>query len=157
MQLLEKSIPQKGLRYLDSSNGTGVALVMMENYDVKQKGFINGKIAIPIKLTKNGKTLLEHSGEIGYLLFHTRNKDINKHFFQVNGNARILYKDDAISQGYYPVQQKDIELYVCVDISLDRELNSSLLNPSAENVPYGGKAERYDSQFSTLEILRNNV
>lgn len=155
--LLEKSIPQKGLRYQDSINGTGVALVMMENYDVKQKGFVNGKIAIPIKLTKNGKTLLEHSGEIGYVLFHTRNKDINKHFFLVNGNTRILYKDDAISQGYYPIQQKDIELYVCVDIALDRELNSSQLNPSAENVPYGGKAERYDSQFSTLETLKNNV
>lgn len=155
--LLEKSIPQKGLRYLDSSNGTGVALVMMENYDVKQKGFVNGKIAIPIKLTKNGKTLLEHSGEIGYLLFHTRNKDINKHLFQVNGNTRILYKDDAISQGYYLVQQKDIELYVCADIALDRELNSSQLNPSADNIPYGGQTERYDSQFSTLENLRYNV
>ena len=155
--LLEKSIPQKGLRYLDSSNGTGVALVMMENYDVKQKGFINGKIAIPIKLTKNGKTLLEHSGEIGYLLFHTRNKEINKHLFQVNGNTRILYKDDAISQGYYLVQQKDIELYVCADIALDRELNSSQLNPSADNIPYGGQTERYDSQFSTLENLRYNV
>ena len=130
---------------------------MMENYDVKQKGFVNGKIAIPIKLTKNGKTLLEHSGEIGYVLFHTRNKDINKHLFQVNGNTRILYKDDAISQGYYLVQQKDIELYVCADIALDRELNSSQLNPSADNIPYGGQTERYDSQFSTLENLRYNV
>lgn len=155
--LLEKSIPQKGLRYQDSSNGIGVALVMMENYDVKQKGFVNGKIAIPIKPTKNGKILLEHSGEIGYVLFHTRNKDINKHLFQVNGNTRVLYKDDAISQGYYPVQQKDIELYVCADIALDRELNSSQLNPSADNIPYGGQTERYDSQFSTLETLKNNV
>ena len=155
--LMEKAIPQKGLRYQDSSNGSGVALVMMENYEVKQKGFVNGKIAIPIKLTKNGKALLEHSGEIGYVLFHTRNKDINKHLFQVNGNTRILYKDDAVSQGYYPVQQKDIELYVCADISLDRELNSSQLNPSTDNVPYGGKTERYDSQFSTLETLRKNV
>ena len=155
--LMEKDIPLKGLRYQDSSNGSGVALVMMENYEVKQKGFVNGKIAIPIKLTKNGKALLEHSGEIGYVLFHTRNKDINKHLFQVNGNTRILYKDDAVSQGYYPVQQKDIELYVCADISLDRELNSSQLNPSTDNVPYGGKTERYDSQFSTLETLRKNV
>ena len=155
--LMEKAIPQKGLRYQDSSNGSGVALVMMENYEVKQKGFVNGKIAIPIKLTKNGKALLEHSGEFGYVLFHTRNKDINKHLFQVNGNTRILYKDDAVSQGYYPVQQKDIELYVCADISLDRELNSSQLNPSTDNVPYGGKTERYDSQFSTLETLRKNV
>lgn len=156
-RLLERSIPQKGLQYQDSSNGTGVALVMMENYDVRHKGFANGKIAIPVKLTKNGKTLLEHSGEIGYILFHTRNKDVNKHLFKVNGNIRILYKDDAISQGYYPVQQKDIELYICVDIALDRELNSSQLDPSIDNLPYEGQTERYDSQFSTFEILRDNV
>ena len=149
---IKDSIPQKGLRYQEGGNGNGVALVMMENYEGKQKGFSNGKVAIPIKLTESGMTLLENQANIAYVLFHTRKKDENKHLFKVQGIVRILPKDDAAAEGYYLVQST-AKRYICVEIDLTKELESQNLNPSIDNVPYDAKTERYDSQYSTLEIL----
>ena len=152
---IKDSIPQKGLRYQEGGNGNGVALVMMENYEGKQKGFSNGKVAIPIKLTESGMTLLENQANIAYVLFHTRKKDENKHLFKVQGIVRILPKDDAAAEGYYLVQST-AKRYICVEIDLTKELESQNLNPSIDNVPYDAKTERYDSQYSTLEILGRN-
>lgn len=152
---IKDSIPQKGLRYQEGGNGNGVALVMMENYEGKQKGFSNGKVAIPIKLTESGMTLLENQASIAYVLFHTRKKDENKHLFKVQGIVRILPKDDAAAEGYYLVQST-AKRYICVEIDLTKELESQNLNPSIDNVPYDAKTERYDSQYSTLEILGRN-
>lgn len=152
---IKDSIPQKGLRYQEGGNGNGVALVMMENYEGKQKGFSNGKVAIPIKLTESGMTLLENQANIASVLFHTRKKDENKHLFKVQGIVRILPKDDAEAEGYYLVQST-ANRYICVEIDLTKELESQNLNPSKDNVPYDAKTERYDSQYSTLEILGRN-
>lgn len=152
---IKDSIPQKGLRYQKGGNGDGVALVMMENYEGKQKGFSNGKVAIPIKLTESGMTLLENQANIASVLFHTRKKDENKHLFKVQGIVRILPKDDAEAEGYYLVQST-AKRYICVEIDLTKELESQNLNPSKDNVPYDAKTERYDSQYSTLEILGRN-
>ena len=152
---IKNSIPQKGLRYQEGSNGNGVALVMMENYEGKKRNFINGKIAIPVKLTESGMSLLENQSKIGYVLFHTRKKDENKHLFRVPGIVRILSKNDAEKEVYYFVQST-AKRYVCVEINMADELDSSDLNPSMYNVPYDTKTERYDPQYSTLEILKCN-
>ena len=80
------------------------ALVMMEKYDDKQKNFSDGKIAVPIKLTESGMTLLENQSNIAYVLFHSRKKEKNKHFFRVESIVRVLSKDDAEKEGYYFVQ-----------------------------------------------------
>ena len=152
---IKDSIPQKGLRYQEGGNGIGVALVMMENYEGKQKGFSNGKVAIPIKLTESGMTLLENQANIAYVLFHTRKKEENKHMFKVQSIVRILSKDEAVSEGFYLVQST-AKRYICVEIDLTKELESQKLNPSIDNVPYDAKTERYDSQYSTLEILGRN-
>ncbi len=149
---IKDSIPQKGLRYQEAGNGSGVALVMMENYEGKQKGFSTGKVAIPIKLTETGMTLLENQSNIAYVLFHTRKKDVNKHLFQLQSILRILSKGDAVNEGYYLVQST-AKRYICVEIDLTRELDSSNLNPSKDNIPYDTSNERYDSQYSTLEEL----
>ena len=149
---IKDSIPQKGLRYQESGNGNGVVLIMMENYEGKQKRFSDGKVAIPIKLTESGMTLLENQANIGFVLFHTRKKDENKHLFKVLGIVRILPKDDAVAEGYYLVQST-ANRYICVEIDLTKELESQGLNPSIDNVPYNSKTERYDSQYSTLNIL----
>ena len=61
---IKDSIPQKGLRYQESGNGNGVALIMMENYEGKQKRFSDGKVAIPVKLTESGMTLLENQATL---------------------------------------------------------------------------------------------
>ena len=152
---IKDSIPQKGLRYGNCGNGNGVALVMMEKFEDKLKSFSNGKIAIPVKLTESGMMLLENHANISYVLFHTRRKDENKHLFGAHGIVRILSKEDAIIEGFYLVQST-VKRYVCVEIDLTKEMDSVDLNPSVDNIPYDTKIERYDSQYSSLEILREN-
>lgn len=71
---IKNSIPQKGLQYRECGKENGVALIMIENYDDKHNKFSNGKIAVPVKLTESGMTLLEKQAEITYVLFHTRKK-----------------------------------------------------------------------------------
>lgn len=152
---IKDSIPQKGLRYQEGGNGNGVALIMMESYDVKQKGFNHGKIAIPIKLTENGMAMIENQANITYVLFHTRKKDENKHLFKIESLVRIMPKEMALQEGYYLVQST-AKRYVCVEIDINRELDSSQLDPSIKNVPYDTHTERYDSQYSTIGILKQD-
>lgn len=149
---IKDSIPQKGLQYQEGGNGNGVALVMMEKYDDKQKNFSDGKIAVPIKLTESGMTLLENQSNIAYVLFHTRKKGKNKHFFRVESIVRVLSKDDAEKEGYYFVQST-AKRYLCIEINLEKELDSSSFDPSKDNIPYDASTERYDSQFATLSQL----
>lgn len=149
---IKDSIPQKGLQYQEGGNGNGVALVMMEKYDDKQKNFSDGKIAVPIKLTESGMTLLENQSNIAYVLFHTRKKEENKHFFRVESIVRVLSKDDAEKEGYYFVQST-AKRYLCIEINLKKELDSSSFDPSKDNIPYDVSTERYDSQFATLSKL----
>ena len=149
---IKDSIPQKGLQYQEGGNGNGVALVMMEKYDDKQKNFSDGKIAVPIKLTESGMTLLENQSNIAYVLFHTRKKEKNKHFFRVESIVRVLSKDDAEKEGYYFVQST-AKRYLCIEVNLEKELDSSSFDPSKDNIPYDASTERYDSQFATLSQL----
>lgn len=149
---IKDSIPQKGLQYQEGGNGNGVALVMMEKYDEKQKNFSDGKIAVPIKLTESGMTLLENQSNIAYVLFHTRKKEKNKHFFRVESIVRVLSKDDAEKEGYYFVQST-AKRYLCIQINLKKELDSSSFDPSKDNIPYDVSTERYDPQFATLSQL----
>lgn len=151
---IKDSIPQKGLQYQEAGNGNGVALVMMEKYEDKQKNFFDGKIAVPIKLTESGMSLLENQSNISYVLFHTRKKDENKHFFRVESLVRIMSKEEASKEGYYLVQST-AKRYLCVEINLDKELDSRRFDPSMENIPYDTSSERYDSQFASLYDLVN--
>ena len=153
---IKDSIPQKGLQYQEGGNGNGVALVMMEKYDDKQKNFSDGKIAVPIKLTESGMTLLENQSNIAYVLFHTRKKEKNKHFFRVESIVRVLSKDDAEKEGYYFVQST-AKRYLCIEVNLEKELDSSSFDPSKDNIPYDASTERYDSQFATLSQLVQQV
>lgn len=150
--LLETSIPQKGLRYDEVGSGTGVALVMMENFEGKKRNFAHGKIAIPLKPTESGMTLLEHKSDIAYVLFHTRHKDTNKHLFRIRGVVKVLQKDIAINGGYY-LTQSTTNRYLCVEINTTDELDSSALDPSKNNLPYNSNSERYDAQYVEFSAL----
>ena len=150
--LLETAIPQRGLQYTRTGKELGVALVMMENYDDKIKSFQNGKIAIPIKLTETGMTLLEKASDIVYVMFHTRKRDENKHLFKVEGNISIFSKEEAQKMDFYLVQST-AKRYICVEVNLEKELDSSSLDPSKENIPYESNAERYDSQYVEFSSL----
>lgn len=150
---IKDSIPQKGLRYQEGGDGNGVALIMMESFDEKRKNFVHGKIAIPVKLTESGMSLMENQANIAYVLFHTRKKDENKHLFKLQSIVRTLSKTDAEHEGYYLVQST-AKRYICVEIDVMKELDSSVLNPSTENIPYEANTERYDPQYSTMTALK---
>ena len=153
---IKNSIPQKGLQYRECGKGNGVALIMMENYDDKHNKFSNGKIAVPVKLTESGMTLLEKQAEIAYVLFHTRKKEENKHLFRVESIVRVLSKENATQEGYYLVQST-AKRYLCIEIDLEKELDCNRFNPSKDNIPYDTNTERYDSQFATISQLVQQV
>ena len=150
--LLQTAIPQKGLEYVSANNGSGVVLVMMENYENKSNNFAHGKIAIPLKTTESGMTILEHKSEIAYVLFHTRKKGINNHLFRIKESVQILSYTDVIQQGYYPVN-KDYRRYLCVIINLNNEIDSTAIDTSYQNIPYDNASERYDAQYAEMEEL----
>lgn len=156
MTLLETSIPQKGLHYTMARNGNGVVLIMMERYDEKIKSFKAGKIAIPLKLTETGMTLLENASDIQYILFHTRKRNENKHLFKIEWLAGILSKEDILKGGFYPIQGT-AKRYICVEIDLTKELDSSSLDPSKDNIEYESNSERYDPQYVDFSTLIQRV
>lgn len=129
----------------------GVAMVMMENYDVRSKSFQHGKIAIPIKMNEWGMDIIEHLNDLQYVLFHTRNKEHNKHLFAIRSSVFVAKKEQAEADGFYLVQ-KEANRYVCVEISAATELASSNLNPSSDRIPFE-KSQRYDAQYSTIKQL----
>ena len=49
--------------------------------------------------------------------------------------------------------QSTAKRYICVEVDLENELDSSSLNPSKENIPYESNAERYDSQYVEFSSL----
>lgn len=150
---IKDSIPQKGLKYQEGGNEQGVVLVMMENFEDKKKSFLNGKIAVPIKLTESGMTILENKVNIAYVLFHTRHKDENKHLFRVQGIIRVLTKEMAEQEEYYLIQ-RTAKRYICFSIDINKELSSIHLDPSKDNIPYDTSTERYDSQYTLMDILK---
>ena len=147
---IKDSIPQKGLRYQEGGNGNGVALVMMENYEGKQKGFSNGKVAIPIKLTESGMTLLENQANIAYILFHTRKKVENKHLFKVQGIVRILSNEEAVAE-------QTTETGTSQSDSSEDNKDSKESNDSKEDKSSNDKkdsATQDDEEKDTIDILK---
>ena len=151
--LLQRSSPQRGLRYQEEGMEEGVALIMMLHYEEKKRLFSNGKVAIPLKPTENGMTLFANQSSVVYVLFHTRKKDENKHLFRVKSIIRVLSKDDSEANGFYLVQTT-ASRYICVEIDLEKELDSSQLDPSKNNIPYGNKTERYNAQYARMDELK---
>ncbi|MBR4324472.1 MAG: restriction endonuclease, partial [Bacteroidales bacterium] len=136
-------------------NKDGVLMVMMMNYDVRSKNFVTGKLANPIKFTDSDKIILDNKEKISYILFHTRNKDNNKHLFRIQGSARLLSNAAAQQEGYYLIS-KDYDGYLCVEIDQKNELDSSSLNPSNENenIKVKDKSMRYDAQYVEMKDLK---
>lgn len=149
---IKNSVPQRGLAYHPHFSGSnnGIAMVMMENFDSKKDKIENGKIAIPIKLTKNGMSLLENMNNISYVLFHVRNKTENKHLFKIKKEPHIFKSDDSELSNYYKLQQT-AQIYICVELDLNEE-NSDNLDPSKNNIPFD-ETNRYDAQYVEMNQL----
>lgn len=125
----------------------GVLMVMMENYDTKNVGFItNGKIAIGIKYTRDTMEIVEHLDSIGFILFHHRSNE-GQHLFQVKGNC-VVKSDNEIENDRYR-NITTIDMYIAVDFEL-HELDSNKVDCRKKAHT---RETRYDAQYATIEEL----
>lgn len=126
----------------------GVLMVMMENYDAKNKNFLtSGKIAVGIKYTKDSMEIVENLSTIGYVLFHHRNAT-GQHLFAVKETCKVVSSGDVEQDRYKNVNTT--EMYLSVDIDTSVELDSSKLDSTKKG--YTPKS-RYDAQYFTMELL----
>jgi hypothetical protein len=124
----------------------GVLCVMMEQFDNKKDKFLpSGRIAVALKGTADSEQILRNLGNIGYILFHTRNEQ-NKHFFKVV-SAAIVDKADNL----YKNMQTGTR-YLVVNFFNDFELVSESLDVS--KLPFT-KETRYDAQYSLLSDIKS--
>ena len=128
----------------------GVLMVMMENYDVRSKNFLqSGKLAIGIKYTRDGIEIAENLQSIGYVLFHTR-KNAGQHLFHIT-NVQLIKSIDELSSDIYK-NVSTTEMYLYIEIDPDNELDASNVDSSKKAYT---KETRYDAQYSTLDELQN--
>lgn len=128
----------------------GVLMVMMENYDAKNKNFLTtGKIAVGIKYTKDSMEIVEHLSTIGYVLFHHRNS-IGQHLFAVKNACNVVSSGNVEPDRYKNVNTT--EMYLSVDIDISAELDASNLDSTKKE--YTPKS-RYDAQYAVMnELMR---
>lgn len=127
----------------------GVLMVMMENYDTKNKNFLtSGKIAIGIKYTKDSMEIVEHLSTIGFVLFHHRNS-IGQHLFAIKNVCSVVSSGDVEPDRYKNVNTT--EMYLVVDIDTSVELDASTIDSTKKEWT---KATRYDAQYSVINRLR---
>ncbi len=128
----------------------GVLSVMMEDYDMKCKNFLQtGKIAVGIKYTKDSMEIVEHLSNIGYVLFHHRNI-LGQHLFAVKGDCKVSSAKDLEPDRYKNINTT--EIYLSVDIDTSVELDASSLNSTKIEWT---KATRYDAQFVDIDRLKS--
>lgn len=73
----------------------GVLMVMMENFRTKTTRFINdGRIAVGLKYSRESMEIVEHIGEIGYVMFHNRRRD-GQHLFAVKSCSGVTGAEDV--------------------------------------------------------------
>ncbi|MBR0046870.1 MAG: restriction endonuclease [Bacteroidaceae bacterium] len=126
----------------------GVLMVMMENYDAKNKNFLTtGKIAVGIKYTKDSMEIVEHLSTIGYVLFHHRNS-IGQHLFAIKNACNVVSSNDVESDRYKNVNTT--EMYLAVDIDTSVELDASSLDSTKKEWV---KVTRYDAQYAVMNEL----
>lgn len=152
--LVENTIPQKGLKYeIDdaslSHKKEGVLMVMMENYELKSKNFLqSGKIAVGLKLTKDSMEIVESLASIGYVLFHNRNVG-GQHLFAVKGDCNIVQIKDVEADRYKNINTTN--MYLSLDIDTSAELDVSDIDSTKK---YCTNETRYDAQFALLSALK---
>lgn len=125
----------------------GVLMVMMEKYGTRSVNFLNsGKLAVGLKLTYDSMNIVKRLDSIGYVLFHVW-KDEEQHMFRINDNC-VLKSVDDIDSSIYKNIEKDITMFVVLDIDATQELDVSKIHAKNKS----GKGEN-DVQYATIEEL----
>ena len=127
----------------------GVLMVMMENFGTKTTRFINdGRIAVGLKYSRESMEIVEHIGEIGYVMFHNRRRD-GQHLFAVESCSGVTGAED-VDEGVYK-NVGTCEIYLVVEFDGEREMDSEVLD--CTRVECSPKT-RYDAQFVRREWIK---
>lgn len=127
----------------------GVLMVMMENFGTKTTRFINdGRIAVGLKYSRESMEIVEHIGEIGYVMFHNRRRD-GQHLFAVKSCSGVTGAED-VDEGVYKYVGT-CEIYLVVEFDGEREMDSEVLD--CTRVECSPKT-RYDAQFVRREWIK---
>lgn len=127
----------------------GILMVMMENFGTKTTRFINdGRIAVGLKYSRESMEIVEHIGEIGYVMFHNRRRD-GQHLFAVKSCSGVTGAED-VDEGVYK-NVGTCEIYLVVEFDGEREMDSEVLD--CTRVECSPKT-RYDAQFVRREWIK---
>lgn len=127
----------------------GVLMVMMENFMVKAARFLaDGRIAVGLKYSRESMEIVEHIGEIWYVMFHNRRRD-GQHLFAVKACSGVTGAENLEDGVYRNVGT--CEIYLVVEFDGEREVDSVGLD--CTRVECSPKT-RYDAQFARLEGIR---
>lgn len=129
----------------------GVLMVMMENFGAKAARFLaDGKIAVGLKFSRESMVIVEHIGEIGYVMFHNRRRD-GQHLYAVTACSGVTGAEDIDGSVYRNVGT--CEIYLVVEFDGEREVNSVGLDCTLMEC---SPKTRYDAQFARLTKLLLN-
>lgn len=127
----------------------GVLMVMMENFTAKSERFVSdGRIAVGLKYSRESMEIVEHIGDIGYVMFHNRRRD-GQHLFTVKACSGVTGAED-LDDGVYR-NMGTCEIFLMVEFDGESELDSSGLD--CTQVECSPKT-RYDAQFVRREWIK---
>ena len=139
--------PNEGeVRTVAAMGKDGVLMVMMENFGAKAARFLaDGKIAVGLKYSRESMEIVEHIGEIGYVMFHNRRHD-GQHLFAVRACSGVTSADD-LDEGVYR-NVGTCEIYLVVEFDGEREVDSVELDCTLVEC---SPKTRYEAQFVRWE------
>lgn len=126
----------------------GVLMVMMENFGAKAARFLaDGRIAVGLKYSRESMEIVEHIGEIGYVMFHNRRRD-GQHLFAVKACSGVTGAED-LDEGVYR-NVGTCEIYLVVEFDGEREVDCTGLDCTLVGC---SPRTRYDAQFCRVNEI----
>lgn len=127
----------------------GVLMVMMENFEAKAARFLaDGRIAVGLKYSRESMKIVEHIGEIGYVMFHNRRRD-GQHLFAVKSCSGVTVAED-VAEGVYK-NVGTCEIYLAVEFDGEWEIDSAEMDCTLVEC---SPKTRYDAQFARIEGMK---
>ncbi len=148
----EEVLPPSGVgttQVVTAFGKDGVLMVMMEKFGAKAARFLaDGRIAVGLKYSRESFEIVEHIGEVGYVMFHNRRRD-GQHLFTVKACSGVTGEED-VDKGVYR-NVGTCEIYLVVEFDGGREIDSAELD--CTQVECSPKT-RYDAQFVRWEEMK---
>ncbi len=148
--IIEQARGATSVTPVESSRKNGVLMVMMEDFAVKSPKFLpDGKIAVGVKMNREGVSVIENLHTVGYVLFHTWN-DAESHLYAVKCECQTALRDELKTSSIYRnIDTTDV--FVIVEMESSAELDTRGL--SLKKITHTNKT-RYDARFATIDELR---